>query len=513
MSSSSAPTSRPGPIVAVLAAGGIVATLMQTLVVPLIGELPRLLGTSAGDASWVITATLLAGSAAIAAIGRLSDLLGNRRMLLACVGSLLVGSVVCALSGSLAPMVVGRALEGVGLGVVPVGISALRELVPPERLGSSIALISSSLGIGGALGLPFAAVMAEHAGWHAVFWVAAGLSAVVAALIWLLVPVLPPRATGRFDGVGAVGLGFGLVCLLLAVSKGADWGWTSGTTVGLIGGSLAVFAAWGWWELRTTDPLVNLRIAARRQVLMTNLASVVLGFALYASQLILPQLLQLPKATGYGLGQSMLAMGLWMAPSGLLMLLVAPIGGRLSQARGPRVTLIAGSLIIAAGYGSSLILLSTAWGLLIVSCVCMVGVAFAYGAMPALIVSAVPSSETGSATSFNTLSRSIGITMASAVVGVVLTQRTTLLGTRTVPSEGGFRLGLLIGCGVAVAAATVALAIPSRPGQNRTSAASVVRPGPNAIRMALSPADGGSPASPDISRRSASRTVTDEQLP
>lgn len=477
--SSSPPTARPVLIVTVLAAGGIVATLMQTLVVPLIGQLPRLLGTSAGNASWVITATLLAGSAAIATIGRLSDLLGNRRMLLTCIGSLLVGSVICALSSSLTPMVIGRALEGVGLGVVPVGISALRELVPPERLGSSIALISSSLGIGGALGLPFAAVMAEHADWHVVFWVAAGLSAVVGVLVWLVIPVLPPRAAGHFDAVGAVGLGVGLVCLLLPVSKGADWGWTSGTTLGLIGASLVLFAGWGWWELRIDDPLVNLRIAARRQVLMTNLASVVLGFALYASQLILPQLLQLSSATGYGLGQSMFATGLWMAPSGLLMLVVSPYGGRLSAAYGPKVTLIAGSLVIAVGYGSSMVLLSTAWGLLIVSCICMVGVAFAYGAMPALIVSAVPASETGSATSFNTLARSIGITLAAAVVGVVLTQRTTLLGTQHVPSQGGFRLGLLIGCAVALAAAAVALAIPSR--RRADHADAVLVPGSAAV--------------------------------
>ncbi|WP_027140812.1 MFS transporter [Pseudofrankia saprophytica] len=458
----SAPATRPGLIVAVLAAGGIVATLMQTLVVPLIGELPQLLHTSAVNASWVVTATLLAGSAAISAIGRLSDLHGNRRLLLTCTGALLVGSVICALAGSLVPLVIGRALQGVGLGVVPVGISALRELVPPQRLGSAIALVSSSLGIGGALGLPFSALMAQHFGWHTLFWTAAGLSAAVGALIWLAVPVTPARSQGHFDAAGGIGIGIGLICLLLGVSKGADWGWASGTTLGLFAASLVTFTVWGWWELRITDPLVNLRVAARRQVLMTNLASAVLGFALYASQLILPQLLQLSRSTGYGLGQSMLATGLWMAPSGLLMLLVSPVGARLSASRGPKITLIAGSLIIAVGYGSSMVLLGTTWGLLIVSCVCMVGVAFAYGAMPALIMGAVPPSETGSATSFNTLSRSIGITMAAAVVGLVLSQLTTQLGTRSVPSESGFRLGLLIGCAVALAAAAVALAIPSR---------------------------------------------------
>ncbi|MET8048045.1 MFS transporter [Streptosporangium sp. NPDC005286] len=205
-----------------------------------------------------------------------------------------------------------------------------------------------------------------------------------------------------------------------------------------------------------------MRVTARRPVLLTNVASIVAGFAMYAQALIVIQILQLPEATGYGLGQSMLAAGLWTAPSGLMMMVVSPLGARLSAARGPKVTLVTGSLVMALGYGSSMALLGTTWGLLVVTCLCSIGVGLAYGAMPALIMGAVPRSETAAANSFNSLMRSIGTSVSAAVIGVVLTQMTMRVGGHTLPSESGFRTGLLIGCGVALVAAAIASAIPAR---------------------------------------------------
>ncbi|MFE1950687.1 MFS transporter [Streptomyces sp. NPDC059524] len=459
-----APTGHPGRIVAVLAFGGIVASVMQTLVVPLLGELPRILGTSRSNATWVVTVTLLAGAVATPIMGRLGDLYGKRRMLLVSTVPLIAGSVVAALASDLTTMVVGRGLQGLGVGLVPLGISLLRDLVPPEKLGTSIALMSASLGIGGALGLPFASAIADYGSWRVLFWVSAGLSVAIAALLKFAVPDTERRApvTGGFDYVGAVALGAGLVALLLAVSKGADWGWGSGTTLGLFAVAVVVLLGWGLWELRVPEPMVDLRTTARPRVLLTNAASVVVGFAMYASSLIVPQLLQLPKETGYGLGQSMMAMGLWMMPGGLMMMAVAPLGGKLSGKHGPKVTLLLGSVVIAVGYGISGFLMSSAWQLTLVMCVITAGVGLAYGAMPALIMSGVPQSETAAANSFNTLMRSIGTSASAAVIGVVLSQMTVSGGGFTLPSEDAFRTGMLIGCGVAVIGALITLAIPYR---------------------------------------------------
>ncbi|MFG2648739.1 MFS transporter [Streptomyces sp. NPDC048436] len=455
---------RPGRIVGVLALAGIVAAVMQTLVVPLIGDLPRILDTTASNASWVVTATLLSAAVATPVAGRLGDMYGKRRMLLISVVPLVLGSVVCALSSSLIPMIVGRGLQGLGMGVVPLGVSLLRDVLPPERLGSSIAVMSASMGVGGALGLPFSAAVAENASWRVLFWVTAALSLLVATMAWLFVPAgRAGTSSRRFDVPGAVGLGAGLISLLLAVSKGSDWGWTSGTTLGLLATAVVVLLAWGAWELRSAEPLVDLRVTARPQVLMTNAASVLVGFAMYAQSLVVPQLLQLPEATGYGLGQSMMAMGLWMAPAGLMMMALAPLGAKLSAARGPKVTLSLGSLVIAVGYGASLLLMGSTWGLLAVTLVCNTGVGLAYGAMPALIMGAVPQSETASANSFNTLMRSIGSSVSAAVIGVVLAQMTTDFGGHLLPSEGGFRAAMLMGCGVGLAAAVVAALIPVKP--------------------------------------------------
>ncbi|MFE7329911.1 MFS transporter [Streptomyces sp. NPDC057565] len=455
------PTSRSGGVVATLALAGTVAAVMQTLVTPLIADLPQILHTTSSNATWVITVTLLSAAVCVPVAGRLGDLLGKRKMLLASCVPLLAGSVVCALTSSVGMMIVGRGLQGMGMGVVPLGISLLRDLLPPEKLSSSIALVSASMGIGGGLGLPIAAAVAEYASWRALFWGSAVLAALIAVMIWSFIPNVPAAAKGqRFDLAGALGLGVGLVCLLLAVSKGGDWGWGSGSTLGLFAAAVVVLLVWGFWELRTRDPLIDLRTTARPRVLLTNAASVLIGVGMYAQMLIVPQLLQFPKATGYGLGQSMLAMGLWMAPAGLVMMVVSPFGGKLTNARGPKFTLVSGSLVIAAGYALSMALMGSTWGLLIVTVVISGGVGLAYGAMPALIMSAVPVSETAAANGFNTLMRSLGTSIGAAVIGVVLSQMTVTMGGFTFASEDGFRTGLLIGGGVALLAAAVAATIP-----------------------------------------------------
>ncbi|MBE1493803.1 MFS family permease [Amycolatopsis lexingtonensis] len=454
--------SRANLVVGVLAFAGIVVSLMQTLVIPLIPALPGLLHASAADATWAITATLLAGAVATPTVGRLGDMYGKRRMLLLSLGALVAGSTIGALSDSLAPMVAGRALQGLAAGVIPLGISIMRDELPAERLGSATALMSASLGVGGALGLPAAALLAENADWHVLFWTATGLGLVVVGLVVALVPESPVRTGGRFDVPGAAGLSIALVCLLLAISKGADWGWGSPATLGLFAVAVVVLLLWGRWELRTAQPLVDLRTTARRQVLLTNIASAVFGFAMFAMSLVLPQLLQLPAATGYGLGKSMLVVGLVMAPSGLVMMALAPVSARISRTRGPKTTLMLGAVVVAAGYALGIGLMSATWQLVVVSSVIGAGIGLAYGAMPALVMGAVPVSETAAANSLNTLMRSIGTSVSSATAGLVLARLTISFGPVSLPSQNGFRLVLAMGSAAALIALAVAAFLPRR---------------------------------------------------
>lgn len=456
---------RPDPrlVVAVLSSSGLVAALCLTLVVPIVPQLPGLLDTTRANASWVITATLLAGAVATPIAGRLGDMVGKRRMLLATLGLLVAGSTLCALSVDLLPVLVGRSLQGVAVSAVPLGISLMRDALPPERLGGGIALMSATLGIGGGLGLPLAALIVQLADWHALFWTAAALGAVGMVLVRAVIPESTERSGGRFDLVGAVGLSAGLVGVLLAVSKGAEWGWTSPLTLGAAAGGALVLAAWTVWELRVTDPVVDLRISARRAVLVPNLVSVPVGVAMFTGMVVYPQLLQTPVGTGFGLGLSLLGAGLVLAPNGLVMMAMSPVTARVSARFGPRTSLRLGLTVITVGYAAGIVLISEPWQIAVVISVVGAGVALAYGSLPALIMRAVPTSRTAAANGLNTLMRSLGTSAASAVAAVVLSAMTVEYGGTLVPSLGGLRVTLLVAAVCAVLALAATAACPELP--------------------------------------------------
>ncbi|MDT0454698.1 MFS transporter [Streptomyces sp. DSM 41527] len=450
-----------GGIVPVLAFSGIVVAVMQTLLVPVIKDLPVLLNTAPSNATWVMTATLLAGAVSTPIMGRLGDLYGKRRMLLISLAVMVVGSLICGFTSDLLIMIVGRALQGFAMGAIPLGIGIMRDELPRERLGSAMGLMSSSIGVGGGLALPVAALVAQHADWHALFFGAAGLGVLSMLLTFLTVPESAVRARGRFDVAGSLGLSAGLVALLLPITKGSDWGWGSPTTLGLFGIAALILVLWGVMELRIADPLVDLRTTARREVLLTNLASITVGVAFYAVSLVLPQLLQLPESTGYGLGQSMVVAGLCMAPLGLTMMLVAPLYARIAARRGPKVSLLIGMLVIAIGYGAGLGLMTAPWQTVIIAVVLGAGIGLAYSSLPALIIGAVDPSETGAANGLNTLMRSIGTSVSSAVIGMVLAHMSQRMGPATVPTMAGFRVSFLIATAAVIVGAALAAFLPS----------------------------------------------------
>ncbi|MER6469550.1 MFS transporter [Streptomyces collinus] len=452
-----------GAVVPVLAFAGIVVAVMQTLLVPVIKDLPQLLDTAPSNATWVLTSTLLSGAVATPIMGRLGDLYGKRRLLVLSLAVMVVGALVSALTSDLLTMIAGRTLQGFAMGAIPLGIGLMRDMLPRERLGSAMALMSSSIGVGGGLALPAAALVAEHSDWHALFYGAAGLGVIAIALTLLVVPESPMRARGTFDLPGALGLSAGLVLLLLPITKGSDWGWSSSTTLGLFAASVAVFLLWGAYELRVQAPLVDLRTTARPAVLFTNLASIMVGVSFYVVSLVLPQLLQLPEATGYGLGRSMVVAGLCVAPLGLTMMFTAPVYARLSARYGPKVTLIIGLLVIGLGYGGGLGLMDAAWQTIVTSVVLGAGIGLAYSSLPALIIGAVPASETGAANGLNTLMRSIGTSVSSAVIGMVLANTAHHTGAVAVPTMHGFRVSFLIATAAVAVGLVFALLLPRTP--------------------------------------------------
>lgn len=450
---------RPGLVIAVLAFAGMGASFMQTILLPIQAELPVLLGVPRDVSAWVVTVTLLVAAICTPISGRLGDMYGKKTVALALLGLLALGSVVAALAPSVVLLIVGRALQGMGMGVVPLGISILRDVLHRDRLGSGIALVSATLGVGGALGLPISAFVTERYDWHVVFWVAAGIGLLALVLVAWVVPVSTLRSGGRLDVVGVAGLAVGLTGVLLAVSRGNDWGWGAPRTLGLLLGGLLVLLVWGWYELRVPAPLVDLRVTARGTVLFTNLASIAMGFALFASNVVFPQLLELPTGAG-GLGLTLMQASLVLMPSGLVMLAMSPVAGRLEHRLGPKPLLAAGSAVIAVSYVIAVVVDLDVWSVLVVNLVVGVGIGLGFAAMPALIMRVVPSHETGAANGLNTLMRSLGTTSAAAVVGGVLAAGGAEYEGVPVPSDDAFRTALLLGLLASLVCTVLALLIP-----------------------------------------------------
>lgn len=457
-------TRRPsdGVKVAALAGTGLIAAFMQTLVTPIYPHLPELLDTTPADASWVLTSTLLAAAIATPIAGRLGDMFGKRRLILTLLIILTAGSIIAALSNTLIPMVVGRSLQGIGLGVIALGISVLRDILHPKRLGAAIALVSATLGIGGAVGLPIAAIIAENMDYHYLFWLATLLSIAAFVAVLAIIPVSTLRTGGTFDFIGGIGFGVGLVAILLSISKGNEWGWSSPLTLGLLGGGVLVFVVWVFYELRTTDALVDLRVAVRRPVLLTNLASISVGFAFFVTAASLPILLEAPASTGVGLGQSLLIASLCLMPSGLVMFFISGTAARLSQAKGPRTSLILGGLILTISFAIGSLLMTELWHVILLSTLVGFGTGFAYAAMPTLIMHSVPPTETAAANGLNSVMRTLGSTAAATIVGIILSTQVQVVGGISVPTHEAFRLTFLVAAGVSLVGVLIAAFIPRR---------------------------------------------------
>jgi predicted MFS family arabinose efflux permease len=437
----------------VIAGAAFVASLTQALVVPLLPSLSTGLDVSGAAVSWLVTSTVIAGAIANPLLGRFGDQYGRRRLLLIALGAFVFGSVICAVADNLGVMILGRAVQGISTAAIPLGIGLIASIAPPAGRAAGIALVSAMLGIGGAAGLPLAGIIAAAWGYPGVFWSSAAVGTVVIITTLLFVPdvrVTTPR--GRSDLCGAALLTIGLVALLLPVSQGTTWGWSSSATLGLFllaGIALFVF---GLAELRHRDPIVDLRQATRRPILLTNFTAVLLGFGFFISFLAAMTLFQQHGSEGFGL--PVVAAGLCMVPGGLLMVLVAPAAARAISTVGGRTTLIAAGVIVGVGFTIQLIPGHSILQLIVSTSIVSAGIAAAYAAMPALILDASPDHSAAAATGVNALARNLGSAIGSAVFG--------MLSASATPTPAAFTTLYALGATTALLAVVIATAIRRR---------------------------------------------------
>src|SRR3954467_10689818 len=414
---------------------GMAFALSQTVVAPALPEIQREFGANSSDAAWILTGYLLAASIATPIIGKLGDLFGRGKVLTVVLLVFAVGSVVCALAGSLGVLVLGRVIQGAGGGIFPLPFGIIRETFPAERVATAIGGLSATFGIGGGVGLVIAGPIASALGPSLLFWV--GLIAVPAAFaIFRYVPHEATRADARVDWLGAAMLSVALASFLYGLSKTNDWGWGDARVLGLSFGGLAVGAFWVWGETKVDQPLVDMRVLRRRPVLMTNITAVLVGFSMFASFLLIPQLAQTPERFGYGFCASVTGAGLLMLPSSLVMLVAGPFAGRLATRANSRLPLVIGTFSGMLAFVVYALFHGSEWEICVGGALLGVGIGFSFASMANLVVESVPRDEVGVATGINTIMRSLGGALGAPLVATLLTGKT--IGNTLIPAEAAY---------------------------------------------------------------------------
>ena len=449
-----------------LVLAGMAFALSQTVVAPALPELQRDYHADAVSIAWVLTGYLLAASVATPIVGKLGDLYGRGRVLTAVLLVFAAGSVICALSTTLPVLVAGRVVQGVGGGIFPLAFGIIRDTFRHERVATAIGGISATFGIGGGVGLVLAGVIVDALSASWLFWL--GLMALpAAAAIWRYVPREEMARGVKVDWLGAAILSAALVALLYGLSKATEWGWGSPRLLGLLAAGLALAALWVWVEMRVAQPLVEIRVLRRRPVLMTNITAVLVGFAMFASFLLVPQLAQTPERFGYGFSASVTGSGLLMLPSTLVMLFAGPWAGRLA-ASSPRRPLVLGSLALCVAFVIYAAAHGSVWEMCVAGALTGLGIGFAYASMANLVVESVPPEEVGVATGINTIMRTLGGALGAELVATLLTAK-TIAGT-PIPAEAAYTDAFVVAAVVSLLAMLAALAIPDARRPRRRSA-------------------------------------------
>jgi EmrB/QacA subfamily drug resistance transporter len=461
----------PNRTLGVLALAALAFALAQTMIIPALPTLQRDLHASPANATWLLTAFLLTSSVATPLLGRMGDMYGKERLLLAALAVFGLGSVIAAVGGSLGILILGRCVQGAGGAIFPLAIGIIRDEFPREKVATGIGTISAMFGIGGGVGLVVAGILVDHVGVAGIFWLSVAATVIAALATWRWVPESPVRVPGRIDWVGGALLSAALVPLLLGVSEGNSWGWTSSRVLGLFAAALVVAAAWAWWEWRARDPMVDMRLMRQRPVWTTNIVALAIGFSMFGSFVLIPQLVQTPPAAGYGFAATVTASGLFLLPSSVVMLFAGPLSGALGTRFGSRLPLALGSIAAGGGYFWLAALHGSKMDIYVGSTLLGLGIGLAFAAMANLVVEAVPQEQTGVATAINAIMRTIGGAIGAQAAAALVTAHTAAGGF---PAESGFTSAFAMSGGGALVALAVTAAIPAVGGRRREARAAAL---------------------------------------
>lgn len=453
--------SRGRALVPVLCFIGTLISMVSSLGAPLIPSIAVDYGVSLGTAQWSLTVVLLVGAVATPTIGRLGDGPHRRAILFGALATMGSGSVLAALPlHNFAVLLVGRALQGTGMSLVPLAMSVARDHLPPEQARKAVSMLSVTAVVGVGLGYPVTALIAEQLNLNAAFWLAAILAAVAMVAAALTVPKSTHRPPASFDMIGAATLGGGLGLLLLCISQGEDWGWRSAPIVSCAVAGVVVLLGCVWHELHTGHPLVNLRLMRNRSVLTANIAAVITGIGMYIFMSMTIRYVQTPKSISYGLGASVVIAGCAMLPASVASAFAARGVAMIGRRLGPRLILPIGSL----GFAVALLIFATSREHLWVNFLAMgiggIGMGCSFAVMPRMIVAAIPPSETGSALALNQVLRAMGYSVGSALAASILTARTPA--GAVFPGDEGYTIGAVVGIGMCLLSAAVSWILPGR---------------------------------------------------
>ncbi|MDH6109009.1 MFS family permease [Kitasatospora sp. MAP12-15] len=439
-------------------------SVVQTAVVPILPSLARELNVHGSTITWLMTANLLSAAVLTPLLGRFGDLRGRKPMLLISLGGLVLGSGLAVCTHSFTWLVVARVLQGAGGGVLPLAISIVRDELPKQKVTGGVAAISASMGVGSGLGLVATGLLLEHWNYKSIFWMGLVFGLIALALVALRVPKDPVvDKAGGADPLGAITLAGWLSALLIAVSQGNEWGWTSNKTLGLFAVAAVIALIWGIIETRVSHPLVDMKMMARPAVAFTNISGLLIGFGMYGSFLVISNFTQTPeKIAHYGFTATVLHAGVMLLPSALGSMVAAPLGALLIARRGPRLPLVLGGVFGSASMIFLALQHSQQWNIYLASAVFGLGVGMAYAAMPAYINGAVPAEQSGIANGMNAVLRTVGGAIGTAVMGAILTGDTMKLPIPLpiqIPTLDAYKHAYWVAAVVCLVAAAVPFAI------------------------------------------------------